>query len=93
MNITPVLVSSDSHGVVSLEEKRVKVKVHYVNQTEPQSKHYILLLEWEEAAEEERALLGRRTARWGEQDKRIKGQRVNNVEIHNILEPYVIKKS
>lgn len=70
-----------------------KVEVHYVNQTEPQSKRYILLLEREGAVEEERALLGRGTARWGEQDKRIKGQRVNNVEIHNILEPYVIKKS
>lgn len=42
----------------------MKVEVHYVNQKEPKSKHYILLLEWEEAAEEE-ALLGRGTARQG----------------------------
>lgn len=66
MTVTPVvLVSSDCRGVMSLGEKWVKVEVHYVNQTEPKSKHYILLLEWEGAAEEEGALLGRGTARQG----------------------------
>lgn len=50
---------------MSLGEKWVKVEVHYVNQTKPKSKHYILLLEWEGAAEEEGALLGRGTARQG----------------------------
>lgn len=50
---------------MSLEEKQLKVEAHYVNQTEPQRKHYNLLLEREGAAEEKGALLGRGTARQG----------------------------